>query len=146
MKQRYIPYIFLILFLFLLDQITKFLSSGKTIFITEFFSFTYAENTGGAFSIFQNYNFAFILFSFFALFFLLTYFKDYPLPISFILAGLFGNLCDRLFLGFVRDFISVGSFPIFNIADSANTIGVFLLLYVFWKEEKLNKAQRHRRN
>ncbi len=45
-----------------------------------------------------------------------------------ILGGAFANIADRLRDGLVTDFIQVGSFPIFNVADSCITIGVVLLL------------------
>jgi signal peptidase II len=48
--------------------------------------------------------------------------------VSLILSGAVGNLVDRIFLGFVRDFIRIGSWPLFNIADSAIVIGLILLL------------------
>ena len=45
-----------------------------------------------------------------------------------ILAGALANLADRFADGLVTDFIHVGSFPIFNLADSAITIGAALLI------------------
>ena len=60
-----------------------------------------------------------------------------------MLAGAIGNLLDRLFLGYVRDFVDTFifgyDFPIFNIADCALTIGVILWLYAEWKEEQRGK-------
>ncbi len=47
-----------------------------------------------------------------------------------VFGGALGNAVDRFFRGFVVDFISVGTFPIFNIADIAVTLGVIGLLYV----------------
>lgn len=46
-----------------------------------------------------------------------------------IIAGALGNLIDRIPDGLVTDFIQIGSFPVFNVADSAITIGVLLLLF-----------------
>lgn len=138
--KAFFKYPLLILVLFVADQVSKQLIQGRTLVLTSFFSLTYAENTGAAFSLFQNQNFAFIIISLLALTFVLYYFQQYPLALSFILAGLLGNLADRMLFGFVRDFISLGTFPIFNIADSCNTIGIVLLLYAFWKEEKVNKV------
>jgi signal peptidase II len=46
-----------------------------------------------------------------------------------ILGGALGNIADRLGDGFVTDFLQVGTFPIFNIADSFITIGVFLIIW-----------------
>ena len=53
------------------------------------------------------------------------------LALSFILAGTFGNLFDRIFRGFVIDFIDFGFWPAFNIADISNVIGALLLVYLF---------------
>ena len=51
----------------------------------------------------------------------------YKLSLSLILAGALGNLIDRLYLGYVIDFLDFRIWPVFNIADSAITIGVLLL-------------------
>ena len=59
------------------------------------------------------------------------------------LAGAAGNLIDRLMIGKVTDFISVGSFPVFNVADLSITIGVIvLLLGVWWKERQDASGKR----
>jgi len=140
--KKYLSFIFLLVFL---DQITKFLLQGKNIFLFPYVSFRYAENTGVAFSFFQGYNWIFILVSLVALLFVFYYFKQYPLPLTFFAAGIIGNLLDRIFFGFVRDFISIGIWPIFNLADSWNCIGLALLCYAWWKEEKVNKAHNHKK-
>ncbi len=51
--------------------------------------------------------------------------------IALLSAGAMGNLIDRIRLGYVIDFISVGSFPVFNLADSFITIAIFLLLLFY---------------
>jgi signal peptidase II len=55
------------------------------------------------------------------------------------LAGAAGNLIDRLLMGKVTDFISVGSFPVFNVADSSITVGVIVLLLGVWIKERQEK-------
>jgi len=57
--------------------------------------------------------------------------------LSLILGGTIGNLVDRVSLGYVIDFINVGFWPVFNIADSANTIGFILLVWLLIKENRL---------
>lgn len=104
-------------------------------------SFTYTENTGAAFSIFSNNTLALTIFS--AVFIVLFVFIDYSFkdkhPVSavscgLILAGAIGNLVDRLFLKYVRDFISfdfLGNFPICNIADVCITVGCAMYAIYF---------------
>ena len=54
--------------------------------------------------------------------------------------GAVGNLIDRLTIGFVTDFISVGNFPVFNIADSSISIGVVVLIGGMWIMERKQKS------
>ncbi|MND03155.1 Lipoprotein signal peptidase [compost metagenome] len=56
------------------------------------------------------------------------------------MGGALGNLIDRLQHGHVTDFISVGRFPIFNIADSSITVGVVLLMLDVWLSERRQPA------
>jgi signal peptidase II len=57
------------------------------------------------------------------------------------LGGALGNLIDRIVFGPVTDFISVGNFAVFNIADANITVGVGLLILALWLDEKNeNKA------
>jgi signal peptidase II len=64
--------------------------------------------------------------------------------LSLIIAGAVGNLIDRIFLGYVRDFISFSFFnPVFNVADSCLTVGIalFLVYYIFiYKDPKKKPA------
>ncbi len=48
------------------------------------------------------------------------------IALGLILGGTIGNLIDRIVLSYVRDFIAVGIWPIFNVADSATDVGVFI--------------------
>lgn len=59
-----------------------------------------------------------------------------------ILGGAFGNIIDRVRLGYVVDFISVGWFPIFNIADSAISVGAALLMFQFLRDELAHRRER----
>lgn len=104
-------------------------------------SFTYTENTGAAFSIFSNSTIALAIFS--ILFVLVFALVDYSLkdshPLSaigfgLIMSGALGNLIDRLFLRYVRDFISfdfLGDFPICNFADVCITVGCCIYVVYF---------------
>ncbi len=105
---------------------------------TGFFRIVYAQNTGAAFSIF--YGKAAIL-TYVSIsgtllilvynFLLERYFPDFQtrwnkVALGFILSGTVGNLIDRFTLHYVRDFISAGPWPVFNIADSAIVVGVIM--------------------
>jgi signal peptidase II len=57
------------------------------------------------------------------------------------LGGAVGNLIDRLTIGYVVDFVSVGQFPVFNVADSSITVGVAILLVGMWLQERQEKKQ-----
>ena len=139
--------LFLSFFLFLLDQISKYLvrhnmSLGQSIeIIPNFFYLTYITNDGMAFGI----DFPFGIFLFSALSIVLTIFLFYYLytikndvfilrfSISLIIAGALGNLTDRIFLGEVVDFFDfmIGNFRwyVFNIADSCVTVGMVIMLF-----------------
>jgi signal peptidase II len=56
------------------------------------------------------------------------------------LGGATGNLIDRLRMGRVTDFISIGTFPVFNVADSAISIGVAVLLLGVWQRDRQSRA------
>ena len=58
------------------------------------------------------------------------------------LGGALGNLIDRLTVGHVTDFVSVGTFPVFNVADASISVGcVVLLLGVWWQERAAKKEK-----
>jgi len=108
-------------------------------------------NSGAAFGMFQNGNLIFTVLAILVVIAIVYYFpqaeaEDWTLKTAMGLqmAGAAGNLIDRLMMGKVTDFISVGSFPVFNIADSSITIGVaVLLLGVWWKERQERKAAKN---
>ena len=59
------------------------------------------------------------------------------------LGGAIGNLIDRFRLGHVTDFIDIGSWPIFNVADSAIVVGIGLLIFYFWFLEEKDEPVTH---
>ena len=66
----------------------------------------------------------------------------FRLALSLQLAGATGNLIDRLFHdGKVTDFISVGNFPVFNVADSSITVGTAILILGVWLSERKQKPR-----
>lgn len=106
------------------------------------------QNTGAAFGIFQGLNGVFTVISFVIILAILLYFPQIPendhffrLALTMQLGGAAGNLIDRLSRGYVTDFISVGRFPVFNIADSCITLGVVVLMIGVWMEERRKKDE-----
>lgn len=129
------------LIILVLDQTTKYLvkshiSPFEIIRILPFFNIVYVENTGSAFGMFRSLgNVFFIAVAALAMVFvsiLIIKDKDNRLNLSFILGGAAGNLTDRLIYGYVIDFLDVYvsryHWPAFNVADSALTIGILLLM------------------
>ncbi len=134
------------------DLILKFLSDGKTLpAIKGFFGIVSTHNTGGAWSIFSNATWALIVIS--ILFLGLLIFFNYKLKrknyfyaisMGLLLSGALCNLLDRLRFGYVRDFINLEfmKFPVFNIADMAICVGVFLLcVYFIFVVPRLERAE-----
>jgi lipoprotein signal peptidase len=135
-----------------IDQIIKFVITN-TITLNEsinviknFFSITYVRNFGAAFSILDGNRFFFILITFVALGLIYLVFlknseikKTEVLIYSMMLSGIIGNLIDRIFKGFVIDYLDFRIFghyfPVFNLADSLIVVSVILLLVILIKEE-----------
>lgn len=143
-----------------IDQITKTileniikLGTTKQI-IKNFFYITTVHNDGAAWGIFSNQSIIIIIgtiISFFIIYkFIYGFKKNTRNNIAFglVLGGLAGNLCDRLFLGYVRDFLDFiifkYDFPVFNIADVAIVIGVILLIIAIIKGEDVNENNSKR--
>ena len=102
---------------------------------TGFFRFTRGENTGTAFGLFPDQTLLLTVASVAAIGFIIYFHRTHggrdwlsKLTIGLLLGGAFGNLLDRVVAGAVTDFIDVGPWPIFNIADSSIVIGIALLV------------------
>jgi signal peptidase II len=110
------------------DQFLKFLAPRAGLLIV--------ENTGVAFGLFPNFAWALVIFFFLLLLgfnvtrkqseWSFTLFED-TVYYSLILGGGLSNFADRLFFGHIRDFIDLKIWPVFNLADVAISVGVFLL-------------------
>ncbi|MBI4218686.1 MAG: signal peptidase II [Chloroflexi bacterium] len=102
-----------------------------------FFRITYARNTGTAFGLFQDQAMILTIISFVAVAAIIWFYRNTissPIlraALGLQLGGAFGNLLDRLRLGYVVDFIDVGPWPIFNFADSSIVIGIAILAWHF---------------
>ncbi len=104
----------------LLDQLTKLI-----------FKLTSTKNYGAAFGLFQGYRWLFIAAALIVIFMIFKFRNKFnSLALGFLLGGTLGNLIDRVFYGYVIDFIDVGFWPSFNTADLFSTLGVILLLYL----------------
>jgi signal peptidase II len=141
-----------------LDQLTKAvvrqnLALGESWMpwaaLAPYFRVLHWYNTGVAFGMFQQGGIIFILLPIVIVVGIIVYFQKIPntdwalsLALSLQLGGALGNLIDRLTLGHVTDFISVGSFPVFNIADSAITVGVMIMILGVWQQEQREKKER----
>ena len=108
----------------------------------------YWHNTGAAFGLFQNGNIVFTLLAFAVVGAILYYYPHVPpedwwlrLAMGMQMGGATGNLIDRLTMGKVTDFISVGKFPVFNVADSSISVGVAVLLLGVWLKDRGKSKQ-----
>ena len=128
---------FLILFLISLDQIIKFLITDRIIIRFKFPFINYSENYGAAFSLFENERIFLIIASLVIIGFVIYYYSKYKslqLGLSLVLAGAISNLIDRIFRGYIVDFINVGIWPVFNLADMYNVAGVLMVTLLLRKE------------
>lgn len=105
-------------------------------------------NSGAAFGIFRNGNLVFTILAIIVIILIFYYFprtqrNDWWLRVAMVMqfAGAAGNLIDRLFFAQVTDFISVGNFAIFNIADASISTGVAVLLVGVWIKEREEKKR-----
>jgi len=133
-----------ILFIVALDRISKLFFLNLLLFgesipvIRNVFHFTLVHNTGIAFGLFKNQGVFFLIVSLVAIFvfgWLLysqskrqTLSRASNIAFSLIIGGAVGNFIDRLQFGFVIDFIDFRIWPVFNIADSAITVGAIILI------------------
>lgn len=151
-------YCLIIILIIVVDQIVKYLSvvflkPVSTIPVWDgVFHFTYCENTGAAFSIFEGARWFFIIItSLFVIFILFLVFSGRVQSVvgsyllSVVAAGGIGNLIDRIYQGYVVDMFDFRliNFAIFNVADIAVTCGgiAFVILY-FVKKGEIIKWKR----
>ena len=143
--QSRINYLFLISIICFIDQISKFFINlyiskllNKDLLL---FTIDFVKNYGAAFNLFSGsrlfLSFVSIISSI-ILFYLIFRNKSKVIDkyaLSFILAGSIGNGIDRIFKGYVIDFIKIKfiDFPVFNIADIAINVGVIFLIISYFK-------------
>ena len=128
---------------FLIDQFSKFLVRDQLRFRESFpedgfFRFTHTHNTGSAFGIFQDQNTALIFVSIIGIGILVLIYRSQirttgllRLSLGLQIGGATGNLLDRLLLQHVTDFVDVGTWPVFNVADASIITGLVILGWIF---------------
>ena len=146
-------------FIMILDQVTKMLSTiyfkGLSLrIIPNFFYLTYVENTGAAWSILKNKQLVLIILTLVLIVLLHIFMRDIKptakniASFSLIYGGIWGNLIDRIFHGYVIDFLDFKLFgydyPVFNIADMAIVIGIFFLLIEVLKGSDKSDTSRRK--
>ena len=127
----------------ILDQIIKFIIDKKVLFIEilpTLFNIHKVYNYGVAFSFLENKRYLILLFSLILIYFLFNLRKDLPktkkydILFGVILGGIIGNLLDRVFRGYVIDYLETFifeiSFPIFNLADICITLGIIIMVLI----------------
>jgi len=143
-----------------LDQWTKWLvrtnipAGGKWLpeslqWLLPYARIVHWYNTGAAFGIFQEGGMVFTVLAFIVIGAIIYYYPKVDhadwtlrLAMSMQLGGAIGNLIDRLTIGHVTDFISVGSFAVFNIADASISVGAAVLLLGMWIMERAEKKAK----
>jgi len=147
--QTKLYYLSLSIFIVLIDQFTKYLISyNNRLFINKdflLFKLDFVKNYGAAFNIFSGSRIFLSLISIiFSLLLIYLIFRKNTFNLfdlyaySFILGGTIGNGIDRIYKGFVVDFINLNiiNFPVFNIADISINIGFLFLLYNIFKNNR----------
>jgi len=147
--QTKLYFVSLSIFIVLIDQFTKnLIFNNKELFINKdflLFKIDFVQNYGAAFNIFSGSRIFLSLISiFFSILLIYLIFRKNTLNLldlysySFILGGTIGNGIDRVYKGFVVDFINLNiiDFPVFNIADISINIGFIFLLYNIFKNKR----------
>jgi len=147
--QTKLYFVSLSIFIVLIDQFTKYLIFyNKKLFINKdflLFKLDFVKNYGAAFNIFSGSRIFLSLISIlFSIILIYLIFRKNTLnsfdlySYSFILGGTIGNGIDRIYKGFVIDFINLNiiNFPVFNIADISINIGFIFLLYNIYKNNR----------
>lgn len=142
-----------------LDQFTKYVIRTNLEFgqiwmpwkwLEPYARIIHINNTGAAFGLFKGANSIFMVLAVIVALVIIYYYptisrRDWVIrtALSMQLAGALGNLIDRVIFGRVTDFISVGTFPVWNVADASITVGVVVLLIGMWIQERREKNDKN---
>lgn len=157
------PFISLIVgaVLVIIDQIIKYFVSsylqpvGSVSVIDNLFSLTYVENKGVAFGMFSDMRWVFVALTSALLAIIIFYmFKKRPkgkffyICAALIIGGGIGNLIDRIFYGYVIDYLSLSFFPpVCNFADYCITAGtIMLVIYLLFFSDVLDSSKKAKIN
>lgn len=133
----------------LIDQMIKYYVESKELnipIINNFFNIIYTQNTGGIYGILQGRNYLFIILSIEILAVLIFFsYKEISKNRKkfaiwqFVIAGGVSNVIDRIFRGYVVDFIQLKFFGVFNLADLMIVLGVIAIVVMDLREMKHEK-------
>lgn len=157
-KWQFITFSILVVALLTLDLVLKAVAENafkeKVMILPNFISFVFVKNTGMAWGLLSNNTILLAIISVVFISILIYFYLSFTSPnylyhvgFALVICGGLGNLIDRVFLGYVRDFINFEfmNFPVFNIADALLTIGVILLviylIFILPKEIKKRKNE-----
>jgi signal peptidase II len=133
---------------FLADQFSKYLVREFLVLYESFpaqgfLRVTHTFNTGSIFGLFQGQNTPLILVSFIGVAVLILLYRSQRFPTGLLrlslglqLGGAFGNLVDRVRLGAVTDWVDIGPWPVFNVADASIVTGLIILAWLFVMSER----------
>jgi signal peptidase II len=144
-------------FVIALDQITKALVRQNIAlgdqwspwpWLSPYARIVHWYNTGVAFGLFQGKGDIFMILAVVVALAIIYYYPRVPahdwtlrVAMGLQLGGAVGNLIDRVWQGHVTDFLSVGTFAVFNVADASITVGVVVLLIgVYIQEQRAKKT------
>jgi signal peptidase II len=142
-----------------LDQWTKALVRARLAFedywspwpwLAHYVRIVHWKNSGAAFGMLQGFGDVFTILAILVAIAILYYFPQVPpqdwtlrLAMGLQFGGALGNLIDRVLQGYVTDFISIGTFPVFNVADASISTGVAILVLGMWFKERRPKPAGH---
>ncbi|MFW6023045.1 MAG: signal peptidase II [Halanaerobiaceae bacterium] len=138
----------LILLIVIFDQLIKvviqsnFVPGQSIPVINNIFHLTYVRNIGAGFGILAGRRSFFIILTVLILIFLMIYrykmssniYSD--IAIALIIGGAIGNLIDRVRLRYVVDYLDFRIWPVFNLADSAVSVGAVILMIYIWNQKE----------
>ncbi len=157
-KWRYVVLLLTGILISVTDQLSKTwiranIPEGGSLFNFGIFRVTNLQNTGAAFSLFQGQSLILTIIALTGIILVLAYafviYRRFPVftgkmgyfGLGLVLGGTIGNVTDRIFRGYVTDFIDFTFWPAFNIADSAVTVSVIILAYCLLRSPRIEKYQ-----